>query len=87
VLTYFSRVGTTSLTINFDVMDAHRDLLHATAYQVLVCVGRQDLAKRALPAEVKDAIATYVMSPEIARASKAAQPIGADSPSTSASSR
>jgi YbgC/YbaW family acyl-CoA thioester hydrolase len=87
VLTYFSRVGTTSLTINFDVMDADRDFLHATAYQVLVCVARPNLAKRPLPAEIKQAIERYVMSPDEARASKAAQPIGAGSGSTSASSR
>ena len=94
VLTYFSRVGTTSLTINFDVMDADRGVLHATAYQVLVCVERQKLAKRPLPPEVIAAIAPYVMSPEEARASKPAQPIGRGatgatgaSATTSASSR
>jgi YbgC/YbaW family acyl-CoA thioester hydrolase len=92
VLTYFSRVGNTSLTINFDVMDADRGVLHATAYQVLVCVTRQKLAKRPLPAEVVAAIAPFVMSPEEARASKAAQPVGgagaaAASGTTSASSR
>ena len=92
VLTYFSRVGTTSLTINFDVMDADRGVLHATAYQVLVCVAREKLAKRPLPPEVITAIAPFVMSPEEARASKAAQPPGAAGPvaasgTTSASSR
>ena len=89
VLTYFSRVGNTSLTINFDVMDADRGHLHATAYQVLVCVTREKLAKRPLPAEVVTAIAPYVMSPEEARASKAAQPIGPGAVSgvSSASSR
>jgi YbgC/YbaW family acyl-CoA thioester hydrolase len=76
VLTYFSRVGTTSLTINFDVMDAERGVLHATAYQVLVCVTREQLAKRPLPQEVIDAIGPYVMTAEEARASKAAQPVG-----------
>jgi acyl-CoA thioester hydrolase len=92
VLTYFSRVGTTSLTINFDVMDADRGVLHATAYQVLVCVAREKLAKRPLPPEVVAAIAPFVMSPEEARASKAAQPLAATPPApasgaTSASSR
>jgi YbgC/YbaW family acyl-CoA thioester hydrolase len=89
VLTYFSRVGNTSLTINFDVMDADRGALHATAYQVLVCVTRETLAKRPLPPDVVAAIAPYVMTPEEARASKAAQPIGpgAASGTSSASSR
>ncbi len=91
VLTYFSRVGTTSLTINFDVMDADRGVLHATAYQVLVCVGREKLIKQPLPPDVVSAIAPYVMSPDEARASKSAQPVGgrgsAASAETSASSR
>src|SRR5688572_5109204 len=94
VLTYFSRVGNTSVTINFDVMDADRGLLHATAYQVLVCVSRENLVKRPLPPEVVTAIAPYVMTPEEARASKAAQPVGnagataaGTSGATSASSR
>ncbi len=91
VLTYFSRVGTTSLTINFDVMDADRGVLHATAYQVLVCVGRDALKKRTLPEEVVKAIDPFVMTPEEARASTAAQPIAgtraAGSAATSASSR
>ena len=92
VLTYFSRVGSTSLTINFDVMDADRGVLHATAYQVLVCVAREKLAKRPLPAEVVAAIEPFVMSPEEARASKAPQPVGGagaatGSGATSASSR
>ena len=91
VLTYFSRVGNTSLTINFDVMDADRGVLHATAYQVLVCVTREKLVKRSLPPDVVKAIEPFVMTPEEARASKAAQPVaaaaGAASGATSASSR
>jgi len=87
VLTYFSRIGTTSLTINFDVMDADRGVLHATAYQVLVCVTRGKLAKRPLPREVIDAIAPYVMTAEEARASKAAHPLDAGSAGSKASSR
>ncbi len=83
VLTYFSRVGNTSVTINFDVMDADRGALHATAYQVLVCVSRENLVKRPLPPEVVTAIGPYVMTPEEARASKAAQPIGPGTPAGS----
>src|SRR5918999_629757 len=61
VVTYFSRVGTTSLTINFDVMDAERRTLHAAAYQVLVCVGKRDFRKRPLPPELIAAIQPYTM--------------------------
>jgi hypothetical protein len=72
-------------------MDADRGVLHATAYQVLVCVTREKLAKRSLPPDVVKAIEPFVMTPEEARASKAAQPVaaaaGAASGATSASSR
>ena len=85
VLTYFSRVGTTSLTINFDVMDADRGVLHATAYQVLVCVGRDKLVKRPLPPDVVAAIQPYVMTAEEARASKSAQPLAAGAASRASS--
>ncbi len=39
VVAYFTRIGTTSLTINFDVMDDRRETLHASGYEVIVCVG------------------------------------------------
>lgn len=68
VLTYFSRVGTTSLMINFDVMDAERRVLHAAAYQVLVCVGKRDFAKKPLPPALIEAIAPFTMSSDEARA-------------------
>jgi acyl-CoA thioesterase FadM len=66
VVTYFSRIGTTSLTINFDVMSAE-GVLHATAHQVLVCVARSTFAKKPLPAEVTSALQRFVMAPEDAR--------------------
>lgn len=66
VVTYFSRVGETSLTINFDVMSAE-GVLHATAYQVLVCVSRSTFAKQSLPADVVRAVQPFIMAPEEAR--------------------
>jgi YbgC/YbaW family acyl-CoA thioester hydrolase len=66
VVTYFSRIGTTSLTINFDVMSAE-GVLHATAHQVLVCVSRSTFQKKPLPAEVSRAVEQFVMAPEEAR--------------------
>ena len=69
VLTYFSRVGTTSLTINYDVMDAERRVLHAVAHQVLVCADRKTMTKRPLPPELVAAIEPYVMSTDEARTS------------------
>jgi acyl-CoA thioester hydrolase len=67
VRTYFSHIGTTSLTINFDVMDAARTALHAAAYQVLVCVTRKELRKRPIPPEIVRALEPYVMSAAEAR--------------------
>ena len=66
VITYFSHVGRTSLTINFDVMSAD-GALHAAAYQVLVCVSRSTFEKKPLPAEVARALQPFVMAPEEAR--------------------
>jgi YbgC/YbaW family acyl-CoA thioester hydrolase len=67
VLTYFSKVGTTSLTINFDVVDAATRELKAAAWEVLVCVSRSTMRKRPLPAEVVAAIAPWRMSVTEAR--------------------
>ena len=66
VVTYFSRIGRTSLTINFDVMSAD-GVLHATAYQVLVCVSRSTFEKQSVPAEVTRALQPFVMDPDEAR--------------------
>ncbi|MGQ0712774.1 MAG: acyl-CoA thioesterase [Gemmatimonadaceae bacterium] len=66
VVTYFSRIGRSSLTINFDVMSPE-GVLHATAYQVLVCVSRSTFQKQPLPPEVVRAVQPFVMEPEEAR--------------------
>ena len=67
VVTYFSHVGRTSLTINFDVMSADGGTLHASAHQVLVCVARGRLAKQPLPAAVVRAIEPFTMGSDEAR--------------------
>jgi YbgC/YbaW family acyl-CoA thioester hydrolase len=67
VVTYFSHIGRTSLTINFDVMSAVDHQLHASAYQVLVCVSRSTFAKRPLPEDVARAAERYLMNCEEAR--------------------
>jgi acyl-CoA thioester hydrolase len=67
VVTYFSRVGRTSLTINFDVMSADGGTLHASAHQVLVCVARGTLAKKPLPAALVRAIEPFTMGSDEAR--------------------
>jgi YbgC/YbaW family acyl-CoA thioester hydrolase len=82
VVTYFSHIGRTSLTINFDVMGAVGEPLHAAAYQVLVCVSRSTFAKTVLPAKVAAALERYCMDSSTAREGGT----GKDSP-ISASSR
>lgn len=67
VVTYFSHIGRTSLTINFDVMSATDHLLHASAYQVLVCVSRSTFEKRPIPEDVVRAAERYLMDCEEAR--------------------
>ena len=68
VLTYFSRIGETSLTLNFDVMDATRKTLHSSAYQVLVCVDKASFTKRKMPGEIAAAAERFLMTVEAARA-------------------
>ncbi|HXE59895.1 MAG TPA: thioesterase family protein [Gemmatimonadaceae bacterium] len=67
VVTYFSRLGTSSLTINFDVLDATGLSLHAAAYQVLVCVSRKTFDKVPLPPDVVGALERFVMDSDTAR--------------------
>jgi acyl-CoA thioesterase FadM len=68
VAAYVARVGTKSLTLNFDiVVDAPREL-GAAGYQVLVCVERETLRPRALPPEVVEALRPYTLTPAAARA-------------------
>jgi acyl-CoA thioesterase FadM len=72
VAAYISAFRTTSLTINFDVMQSGTGKLRATAYQVLTCVGRGDLRKKPLPADFVAALRPFTMSAEEARAVAAA---------------
>ncbi len=74
VVTYFSRIGTTSLTINFDVFGASRAPLHAVAHQVVVCVARGDMKKKPLPDGVVSALSPFRMSTEAARAREGPRP-------------
>ena len=59
VRAYVSHVGTTSLTLNFDIHHADGGVLCAASYVVLVCVGEDDLAKRPLPPELVAALAPF----------------------------
>lgn len=67
VVTYFTRIGTTSLTINFDVMDAERRVLRCSGHEVLVCVGDAAMVPRPLPDEVRSAFEQWRMTETEAR--------------------
>jgi YbgC/YbaW family acyl-CoA thioester hydrolase len=68
VVTYFSHIGTTSLKINYDMMNADASLLHAAAHQVLVCVSRKGFKKMPLPDGVRLALSRFALDSDTARA-------------------
>jgi len=57
---WFSRVGTTSLTMRFEVFRASDRAHRASGTLTVVCVHRSTLAKYPLPDSVRAAIAKYV---------------------------
>ena len=67
VAAYFTRFGTSSLQINFDVLHLGAERLAVTGHEILVCTTRDTLRPRPLPEELVDLLAPYRMSPEEAR--------------------
>jgi len=68
VAAYVGRVGTKSMTLNFDVLRHGSSTLGAAGWMVLVCVDRQRLKPRPLPAGLIAALAPHTLTPEAARA-------------------
>jgi acyl-CoA thioester hydrolase len=68
LVTYVSRLGDTSLTVNVDVRSRTRWTLIASAAMVVVCVTVDAFAKRPLPHIVREALAPYLHSVDEARA-------------------
>jgi acyl-CoA thioester hydrolase len=68
VATYVGRIGTTSMTLNFDVFRGSSVSLIAAGWMVLVCVGRKHLKPEPLPPGVVAALAPYTLPPAAARA-------------------
>jgi len=68
VAAYIGKVGTKSMTINFDVVWGEPRFLGATGWQVLVCVDRKTLKPRAMPPSLLEALAPHTLPPEAARA-------------------
>lgn len=74
VVTYLSKLGETSVTLQVDVMLDDARTLVAAAQLVLVCVTRDGFAKTPLPDEVRAAMRTLVCTSDEARARAAATP-------------
>jgi len=55
------RVGRTSLVFRVDVVSADDGAPRATAELVLVCVGKEDFAKRPLPPELVEKVTPYAL--------------------------
>ncbi|HYT04588.1 MAG TPA: thioesterase family protein [Gemmatimonadales bacterium] len=68
VATYVGRVGTKSMTLNFDVLRGDTAALGAAGWMVLVCVDRKGLKPRALPPGLLEALAPHTLPTEAARA-------------------
>jgi len=70
VASYVGRICTKSMTLNFDVLrdDAPAPSLGAAGWMVLVCVDRERLKPRGLPAGLVQALAPHTLGLEAARA-------------------
>jgi acyl-CoA thioester hydrolase len=68
VATYVGRVGTTSMTLNFDVLRDGTPVLAAAGWMALVCVDRQRLRPRPLPGGLLEALSPHTLSMVAARA-------------------
>ncbi len=68
LVTYVSRLGDTSLTVNVDVRSSPRNTLVASAAMVVVCVTVATFEKRPLPRMVRDALTPFACTMEEARA-------------------
>ena len=75
VAAYVGRVGTQSMTLNFDVLRDDTASLGAAGWQVLVCVDRKHLAPRPLPPGLLAALAPYTLTSEAARAALGVKPV------------
>ena len=67
VAAYFTRFGTSSIGINFDVLHVAAGELAAAGREVLVCVDRKRMRPRPLPAELRQVLEPFALSEESAR--------------------
>ena len=69
VAAYVSRIGTKSITMNFDVIHEGTGRLGASGHLVLVCTTRRELKSQPLPAAMVERLARFTLSVEDARSS------------------
>ena len=67
VSAYFTRFGTSSLQINFDILHLGAGRLAVTGHEVLVCTTRDTLQTKPLPEGLRDLLEPYLMTEEAAR--------------------
>lgn len=69
VAAYFTKFGTSSITINFDVLHLEAKKLAAVGHEVLVCTSRTSLKAKPLPKELRAFLEPYTLSKAKARQS------------------
>lgn len=69
VAAYFTAFGTSSITINFDVLHLEAHKLAAVGHEVLVCMSRKTQKSMPLPAELRAVLEPYTLTKEQARKS------------------
>ncbi len=67
VAAYFTRFGTSSIGLNFDVVHRSAERLAAAAHEVLVCVDRETMRSRPLPNELRDLLRPFLLDEDQAR--------------------
>jgi YbgC/YbaW family acyl-CoA thioester hydrolase len=67
VAAYVPRVGTTSITLQFDVLHVAAGRLAASGHEVLVCTDRQAMRPAPLPAELRRVLDRFALSEAEAR--------------------
>src|SRR5574341_1863154 len=67
VAVYFTRFGTSSIGISFDVLHVTAAQLAAAAREVLVCVDRQTMRPKSLPPDLRRLLQPFAMSEDDAR--------------------
>ena len=67
VAVYFTRFGTSSISISFDVLHVEAKRLAAAGHEVLVCTDRVSLKPRPIPKELRALLEPFTCTAEAAR--------------------